>query len=355
MLCLPVLRQSKLLGILYLENNLAAGAFTPDRRAVLETLASQAAISLENAQTYKALQESEAKYRRIVDTANEGIWVLGPDALTVFVNARMAGMLGYTSEEMIGRPLTDFMFEEDASGQPLMMERRQQGISENFERRFRHKDGHTVWTMVSAAPIFDDQGGFRGAFGMHTDITGRKQAEQEMSLLNFAMNNVHEAAFLIDENARFRYVNDEACRKLQYAREEFLNLHIPDIDPDFPGGRWPSHWCDLKEQHSLIFEGRHKTKGGCNIPVEINANYIEYGNVGYVLALVRDITERRAAEAELHRHKEHLEDTVKQRTAELLLARDAAEAANKAKSAVPGQHEPRAAHAAELPFSASPA
>ncbi len=72
-MCLPILRQAQLLGILYLENNLAAGAFTPERRTVVEALASQAAISLENARTYQALRESEAKYRRIVDTALEGI------------------------------------------------------------------------------------------------------------------------------------------------------------------------------------------------------------------------------------------------------------------------------------------
>ena len=63
--------------------------------------------------TYRNLRESETEYRQIVDTANEGIWVLGPDTLTTFVNARMAEILGCSSEEMIGRPLTDFMFEED--------------------------------------------------------------------------------------------------------------------------------------------------------------------------------------------------------------------------------------------------
>ena len=61
----------------------------------------------------KALRESEAKFRSIVDTASEGFWMSGPDALTIFVNARMAEMLGYSVEEMIGQPLTAFMFEED--------------------------------------------------------------------------------------------------------------------------------------------------------------------------------------------------------------------------------------------------
>ena len=83
-----------------------------------------------------------------------------------------------------------------------------------------------------------------------------------MSLLNFAMNNVHEAAFLIDENARFRYVNDEAYRRLQYTKEELLSLGVPDIDPGVPAESWPDRWRILKEQRSRIVEGRHKTKDG---------------------------------------------------------------------------------------------
>jgi PAS domain S-box-containing protein len=178
--CLPLLRQGKLSGVLYLENTHAACAFTADRRAVLETLASPAAISLENARVFEALRESEAKHRRIVDTASEGIWALGPNTMTTFVNARMAEMLGYSTEEMIGRPVTDFMFEEDASDQLRKMEKRCQGLSEHFERRFRHRDGRPVWVMVSATPILDDEGRLQGAFAMHTDITERKQAEEEL-------------------------------------------------------------------------------------------------------------------------------------------------------------------------------
>jgi PAS domain S-box-containing protein len=123
------------------------------------------------------LQKSEAEYRRIVDTANEGIWRLGPDAMTTFVNSRMAEMLGYEPDEMIGHPLTDFMFEEDTPDYLRRMENRRHGMSEHFERRFRRKDGQTIWTLVSATPILDQEHHFKGAFGMHTDITEHKQFE----------------------------------------------------------------------------------------------------------------------------------------------------------------------------------
>jgi two-component system cell cycle sensor histidine kinase/response regulator CckA len=127
----------------------------------------------------------------------------------------------------------------------------------------------------------------------------RKAAERSIALLNFALDNVDEAAYLIDENARFRYVNEKSCSALGYSREELLSLSVSDVDPDFPGLRWQEHWQDLKARGSFIFEGRHKTRDGRVFPVEISANYFEYQGRSYNLALVRDITERKAAEEAL--------------------------------------------------------
>jgi PAS domain S-box-containing protein len=120
----------------------------------------------------------------------------------------------------------------------------------------------------------------------------RKEAERNIALLSFALDNVHEAAFLIDESAHFRYVNEESCRALGYARDELLGLGMAEIDPDFPMERWDGHWDELKTRGSLTFESRYKGKDGGIFPVEIYANYFEYYDAGYILALVRDITER---------------------------------------------------------------
>ncbi len=122
----------------------------------------------------------------------------------------------------------------------------------------------------------------------------RDEAEASLALRSFALDNVREAAFLIDEHARFHYVNEASCRILAYPREELLAMDVWDIDPDFPKERWPDHWRALKAQRSLTFEGRHRAKDGRLFPVEISANYSEYGGKAYNLALVRDITERKA-------------------------------------------------------------
>ncbi len=161
--------------------------------------------------------------------------------------------------------------------------------------------GRRYWMFSRGEPVVDEQSGLLAVRGACIDITERKQTEQEISTLNFAMNNVHEEAFLIDENARFLYVNDEACRALGYDRKELLGLHVPDINPEFPAERWPSHWRDLKEQRSFIFESCNRTKDGRVFPIEVSTSYFEYGEAGYSLALVRDISVRREHTAALQR------------------------------------------------------
>ncbi len=142
---------------------------------------------------------------------------------------------------------------------------------------------------------------------LQREVAERQRAEQNIVLMNFALDNVHEAAFLIDEQARFQFVNEEACHILGYSRAELLELNVSDVDPDFPLERWPAHWQELKTKRSMIFEGRHTTKDGHIFPVEIHANYFKYGGRAYNLALVRDISERRRAEEERLAHLKFLE------------------------------------------------
>ncbi len=136
----------------------------------------------------------------------------------------------------------------------------------------------------------------------------RKESERNIALLSFALNSVQEAAFLIDEQARFQYVNEESCRALGYERDELLTLGVADVDLDFPLKHWPEHWAKLKESRALTFEGYHKAKNGHIFPVEISANYLEYDGQGYNLALARDITARKAAEELLQKNAKDLNE-----------------------------------------------
>ncbi|PPD18635.1 MAG: hybrid sensor histidine kinase/response regulator [Methylobacter sp.] len=154
--------------------------WTKEETRLFKEIGRRLADGLTSLLSYRNLQDSETRYRRIIDTANEGIWMLGEDALTTFVNARMADMLGYSCEVMLGRPVTNFMFEEDIADHIEKIGHRRQLQAEHYESRFRCSDGQTLWAMVSTVPIIEDDRGFHGSFAMLTDITQRKVAEEEL-------------------------------------------------------------------------------------------------------------------------------------------------------------------------------
>src|SRR5262249_31608093 len=99
--CLPLVKQAKLVGVLYLENNLAPGVFTPMRITVLKLLASQAAISLENTRLYRELEEREAKIRRLVDANIVGIFIWDLSGQIIEANEAFLQMVGFSREHLI--------------------------------------------------------------------------------------------------------------------------------------------------------------------------------------------------------------------------------------------------------------
>ncbi len=121
-----------------------------------------------------ALERSEERFRRIVHSAEEGIWEIDALSRTSFVNPRMANMLGYEIEEMLGKPLVAFMDQEGKLMLEQNIARRQDGIFEHHEFKFQHRDGRAVWTTMATNPIFDAASRYKGALALVTDITGNK-------------------------------------------------------------------------------------------------------------------------------------------------------------------------------------
>ena len=125
-----------------------------------------------------ALERSEERFRRIVHTAEEGIWEIDAQSCTSFVNPKMAAILGYAIEDMLGQPLANFMDEEGRALMDRNIARRQQGIAERHEFKFLHRDGRAVWTTMATNPIFDAAGHYMGALALVTDITASKQSTE---------------------------------------------------------------------------------------------------------------------------------------------------------------------------------
>jgi PAS domain S-box-containing protein len=134
----------------------------------------------ERKQAEKALLESESRYRQLVESLQEGIWVLDTEGNTTFVNPRMAQMLGYGADEMLGKHLFEFMNEQQVELAQRNLERRRLGIREQHDFEFTCKDGTPVYTSLATSPLTDSDGNYVGALAGIMDISDRRRAEEAL-------------------------------------------------------------------------------------------------------------------------------------------------------------------------------
>jgi PAS domain S-box-containing protein len=179
-LCLPLINQAKLIGVLYLENNLAPHVFTPARIAVLKLLASQAAISLENTRLYRDLEEREAKIRRLVDANIVGIFIWNLEGAIIDANEAFLQIVGYSREDLTSGGLrwTD-LTPADWHGRDerAVAELEETGILHPFEKEYFRKDGSRVPVTIGGA-IFEGSTDQGVAFVL--DLSKQKHAEEAL-------------------------------------------------------------------------------------------------------------------------------------------------------------------------------
>ncbi|HWR26163.1 MAG TPA: PAS domain S-box protein, partial [Methanosarcina sp.] len=138
----------------------------------------------------KALQESEEKYRNMVETAQEGIWLIDSNGNTAFVNQRISEMLGYSPEEILGQPPQKFIAPEFRSKADEKLRERVQKVSNVIDFRLIRKDGSDLWCILSSSPLFDSQDKYTGTLTMLTDITERKKSEQRILRYNKVLGGI---------------------------------------------------------------------------------------------------------------------------------------------------------------------
>jgi steroid delta-isomerase-like uncharacterized protein len=184
MFCLPLMNQAKLIGVLYLENNLAAGAFAPARTAVLKLLASQAAISLDNARLYRDLGERERESRLVVETIPGFVASLSPAGEVEFVNNGLIEYCGQGLDAMKQWGTNGTVHVDDL---PHVAELFTQGITSgepyHFDARIRRSDGIYRWFQVRGLPLRDVGGQIVRWYSLLVDIDDRKRAETELTAI----------------------------------------------------------------------------------------------------------------------------------------------------------------------------
>jgi PAS domain S-box-containing protein len=232
-LCVPLVKQAKLIGVLYLENNLASHVFTPARISVLELLASQAAISLENARLYNDLGEREARIRRLPDSNIIGILIWDFQGRIIEANQAFLDIVGYAREDLVSgrlrwRELTPAEW-HDADDQ-ARAELKAAGTVQPREKEYFRKDGSRVPVLLGAT-TFGDRQDEGVAFVL--DLTERKHAEEALRKAQADLAHVTRVTTLGELTASIAHevkqplaaviANAEACLS-------WLDRGTPDLD-----------------------------------------------------------------------------------------------------------------------------
>ena len=239
-------------------------------------------------------------FRFSVSHAPDAVFWVAREGDFEYVNEQACRSLGYTREELMALRLWDV--------DPLFPKDRwhdwwdghwRSGKTETLQHETQHrrKDGTIFPVEVSARHIWFEDREFHVAFVR--DITDRKATAEALRLTQYAIDRASIAFFWQDENGRFTYVNDQACRSLGYSREALLEKSAWDIDAEFDRERFKSWFALLREKESVAFESTHQRRDGSTFPVEITANYVEFGGREYSCAYVSDITVRKRLEVQL--------------------------------------------------------
>lgn len=265
-----------------------------------------------------ALHESEELYRRIVQTAEEGIWTIDASSLTDYVNPKMAKMMGYKAEEMIGRPISDFLDDEGKSLLTTHIKNRKKGISAQFEFKYIRKDGTPLWAFVSTNPITNNKGVYVGAMALLTDTSARRAAEAAMQESNAQFRAIFEQAAvgvaLIDSNTcRFLNVNQRACDIARLTRRQMMAttfMHIAHPD-DAQANQEQMEKLKAGKIQTFTMEKRHLHADGSItwIDLTVSPMWKKGEPPSRHIAIMQDITERKLVEQSLARTTQMLERT----------------------------------------------
>ena len=264
-----------------------------------------------------AVEQSEKKYRSLMDSLQEGVWAIDKNVDTTFVNPRMAGMLGYSIDEMLGKPLFEFMDEEGARAAKAKLKRRQQGVSEQHDFTFLKKDGSRIYTTLATSPLLDEQGRYAGALAGVMDLTERRRMEDALRGSEEKFRSVVEQSsdgiVLTDTNGLIIEWNPAAERILGPKRSDAINRPLWDVQyllaPE--SKRTPetkeklqsmlkafyrdrkAPWIDrISENEIQMPDGRLRIIQSIVFPIQTGSGFM-------VGSIIRDVTETKKNESDL--------------------------------------------------------
>ena len=179
-----------------------------------------------------------------------------------------------------------------------------------YEHRIVSLNGETRWVRQTGEFELGSDGSPWRAVGTTQDITERKRTEEALQLSRIGVERASEALYWVAGDGRFIDVNAAACESVGYTRDELLAMHVTELDADSTPSAWAAHAAMLRAQGSATFESHHRHKDGRIFPVEIVASHVRIGAEERTCAFVRDISERKAREAEVLEARARLQSTL---------------------------------------------
>jgi PAS domain S-box-containing protein len=280
------------------------------------------------------LADSERSLRNILDNAPDAVFIAGPNKSYEYGNQGASSLIGYTPEEILTLAIDDLTPEGQADEhQRIFAEVLSQGHVFS-ELQLRRKDGSSALVELSAVLLPNGR-----VLGTCRDIAQRKQAENALLAAERKFRGLIEQSLVgvyIIQDGRFAYANPRFAEMFGFAAPEEIvgkvavsDLVIPD-DRDKVAGNLHKRMAGEVDSINYAFVGRRRD--GSQLDVEVYGRRMEHEGRPAVIGVIVDVSERKQAEAELEQYRHHLEELVKVRTADLSVAKEAAEAANRAKS-----------------------
>ena len=266
----------------------------------------------------EVLQERERYLSAIIETAQDGFWVIDKNLRIIEANQTYCRMMGYSIDEMKTLRISDIDASESTSETAERIDKIRREGSDLFETKQRRKDG-SVFDIEVSVKLMDENGEQFICFGR--DISERKQAEDNLRMYKFALDNASENLLMVDKDFNIYYSNKASSDSLGYSREELQKMSVHDIDPDFTPEMVPSFWEELFKCKKKIFETTHRDKHGRVFPVEVSTSYMEFKGKIVSCAFDRDITERKQFEQSL-RESEEKYRSITEQTADIISLTD---------------------------------
>ena len=262
---------------------------------------------------------SEIKLRSVLDSSPDTIIGYDLEGRIRFLNARLRKILQRPEAELIGKlPLEAWPDGRFVEIERAVFKVLQTQVDQAVEQINRPPNGKVRVQQIRVVPERNSEGELIGVLAFGRDITDLVQRESHLDMLEQTVNQSHEAVYVTDANFKFIYVNEEACRALQYVREELIGLSPVDIDPMVTYETAIQLRNKMQAEGMLTFESIHRRRDGSQFPVEIRGMVFEYQGELQHMTLVRDISERKQSEQSLR----ELHNQLRQLMAHLEQARE---------------------------------